>query len=90
MGEKKDKKEKDAKEARLTELVVPKAEIAGLFRVLSDGLECGCLTYGGERIELAQLKGLKVSIKDQGETFGVKLKFKLRKASEADEAAEAS
>lgn len=85
MGSKKEKKE--GLESRKTELMVPKAEIAGLFRVLAEGLECGCLTYAGERVELDRLKGLKIGIKNQGENYGVKLKLKMAEAPKAEEPA---
>lgn len=58
------------------EAVVPRSEAETFFRKLGEGLVNGVLAFGGAPQELGAFRSLKLSIRDLGGEYKVRLKVK--------------
>lgn len=58
------------------EFLVPKAEAASVLATLMNELETGTFSFGGTNFDVAGFESLKVELKNQGDSYLVKMKVK--------------
>lgn len=58
------------------ETLVPKSEAEAFFKLLGEGLGRGALTFGDTAFDLDGFRSLKLSVKDQGDSYALRLKVK--------------